>query len=231
MDGQVGFPIKIVVPEIEDLMRTDGVRLAEKVLLERLGEDYAHDTADKESRSWYGRCVYEAGNDVCDDQFVTIRWEDNTSDGTGLEGSPTHGQGAKTASFHMVAFTEAVCERRSRIYGTKGEIEADSKTIKVHDFLTGQTKTHHPHQARGGHGGGDDGLARQFVLAIDGVKNKSMKVTDAQTSYIGCTLADIIRSHALVFAAEDARTGKQIVDWLLWWEREVEGRLAGSRPT
>ncbi|KAL8899031.1 MAG: hypothetical protein Q9192_001777 [Flavoplaca navasiana] len=30
-----------------------------------------------ESRPWFGRCVYESDNDVCDDQLVKINWDDD----------------------------------------------------------------------------------------------------------------------------------------------------------
>ena len=125
----------------------------------------------------------------------------------------------------MVAFTDKICERRSRIYGTKGELETDSNAIKIYDFASGEAKTHRPHLAEGGHGGGDSGLARQFVLAIDAVKNHGMSVGEAQQTYVGCTLMDVFRSHAMVFAAEDARRGGKVIDWAEWWDKEVESLL------
>ncbi|KAI9839347.1 MAG: hypothetical protein M1838_004386 [Thelocarpon superellum] len=221
-DGDIGFPIKIVVPEVEAIVVEDGVSAAETLLMERLAEDYGHEPAGLNRRPYYGRCVYEAGNDVCDDQVVTITWEDDATEG--VQGR-RHARTGKTATFHMIAFTEQVCQRRSRIYGAKGEMEADSTTIKVHDFATGQTTTHHPHQAGGGHGGGDDGLARQFVLAIDAVKNQGMSVVEAQQTHIRCTLDDVIRSHAVVFAAEEARKGRKVVDWPEWWRTKVDAHL------
>lgn len=218
--------MKIVVPEIEDCMKKDGLRGAEARLMERLAEDYDANTAPElvDNRPWFGRCVYEAGNDVCDDQSVTITWEDETSPSSGdIDTSPRiKGRGAKTATFHMIAFTESQCERRGRVYGTKGEIEYDSTVIRVHDFSTGCTTTHHPRRPGGGHGGGDDGLTTQYVKAIDAVTNHSMSVEEAQRVYIGCSLEDIIRSHAMVFAAEDARRNNKIVDWADWWSRNVE---------
>ena len=234
--GNTGWPVKIVLPEIEECIEREGWKAGEKALLNRLAEDYDKETPNEErdGRPWFGRCVYEAENDVCDDQFVTITWddkvylEDSSNDNsiqTESRESPNRQRSAKRAMFHMVAFTEKICERRSRIYGTRGEMEADSRTIRVYDFASNQSSTYHPQLRGGGHGGGDDGLVRQFLLAIDAVKNGGSSVADAQKAHVGCTLEDIIRSHAMVFAAEDARTGNRIVDWGEWWTAEVQNRL------
>ncbi|KAI9678893.1 MAG: hypothetical protein M1829_001878 [Trizodia sp. TS-e1964] len=224
MGGNTGWPVSIVVADIESCVN---LASAKERLLERLREDYDGNTSPEaiDQKSWYGRCVYESANDVCDDQVVTIRWEEPPVSEQGAAANPSDQRGAKTALFHMVAFTDAVCDRRSRIYGSHGEIEANSTTIQVHDFRTGQTQTHRPHLEGGGHGGGDFGLARQFVLAIDAVKNQQMGVGEAQTTFVGCTLEEVIRSHAMVFAAEDARNGQKVVDWAEWWAGEVEAHL------
>ncbi|KAI9815235.1 MAG: hypothetical protein M1827_002715 [Pycnora praestabilis] len=225
--GNADWPVKIVDPEIEDCLNLGDVKAAEDKLFKRLREDYSSETSmeERDSRPWFGRCVYEADNDVCDDQIVTMTWEDDplSEEESSKPDLPTrlHGRGAKTATFHMVASTEKICQRRTRIYGTKGEIEADSRTINVHDFATGHTKTHYPHLAGGGHGGGDDGLARQFVLAINAVKNQSMSVIDAQLQFIGCDTNEMVRSHMMVFAAEEARKKRKIVSWNEWWQSEV----------
>ena len=227
--GNVGWPVNIIDPEIEDIMRSDDPSSrdrARKTLMDCLAEDYDHSTPQEviDARPWFGRCVYEAENDVCDDQFVTMTWEDDPHEPSTER--PTmekriKGRGAKTATFHMVASTEKQCERRGRIYGTKGEIAYDSKTIRVFDFTTGRAEFHHPHQAGGGHGGGDVGLAQQFVTAIEAVKTKRHTVEEAQLIHIGCTLEDVIRSHAMVFAAEEARCEKKVVNWPEWWQRHV----------
>lgn len=228
--GNTGWPVKVVVPEIEECIRDGSLQTAEDVLMARLADDYDDTTPDevRDSRPWFGRCVYEADNDVCDDQFVTITWED---EGVGEHERPrdrvavsSRPRGAKRATFHMVAFTERICERRSRIYGTKGELEADSRTIRVHDFASGTSHTYHP-KAGSGHGGGDEGLARQFLRAIHAVKHQGMSVADAQRVHIGCTLDDIIQSHAMVFAAEKARRHNRTISWSQWWNSEVEARL------
>ena len=225
--GNTGWPVKIVAPEIEACLTTKGPRAAEDLLLTKLEEDYTPKTPQElvDARPWFGRCVYEAGNDVCDDQVVTMSWEDDPVRSKQSEEHGLKGRGAKTATFHMVAFTESICERRSKIYGTRGEITADSLTIQVHNFASGKTKTHFPEAEGGGHGGGDIGLARQFVKAVDAVKKGTMTVEKAQALHLGCSAEEILRSHAMVFAAEEARHGKKVVAWTDWWQANVQGPL------
>lgn len=222
--GDAGWPVKIVNPEIESYYLADGLSKAAPMLLEKLEEDYTTQTpaAEVEARPWFGRCAWESDNDVCDDQYVTMTWED---DPLPSAADPLQGRTAKSASFHMISMTESICERRGRIYGTKGEIEYDSSTIRLHDFGTGKTETIRPEQVGGGHGGGDSGLARQFILSVDAVLNKGEEAELAQKKRLGCTLEEVIRSHAMVFAAEDARLDRKVVDWASWWQEKVQGQL------
>ncbi|KAF2033674.1 streptomycin biosynthesis protein StrI [Setomelanomma holmii] len=225
--GNTGWPVKIVNPEIEDIYKKQGKDAAAKQLLKDLAEDYTTLTpnAEIEARPWFGRCVFESDNDVCDDQCVTITWDDDPLS-TSSDGRPELSKrGAKTAQFHMVAFTEKICERRGRIYGTRGEIEYDSSTIKVHSFSTGHTQTHTPRMEGGGHGGGDTGLVRQFLLAVDAVDSGAMSAAAAQREFLGCDPEEAFRSHAVVFAAEEARKGRKVVEWRKWWGERVEGEL------
>ena len=159
--------------------------------------------------------MWESDNDVCDDQVVTLTWDDDGSDTS---------RSAKTALFHMIAHTEKQCERRGRIYGTKGEIEYDSTTITIYDFASSKTVSHKPHFAGGGHGGGDAGLVRQFLMAVNAVDG-GMEAHEAQRRFLGCDLEEAFRSHAAVFAAEEARTERRVVDWGRWWRENVENQL------
>ena len=223
--GNTRWPIDIVVPEIEECI---SVGKGESAIMTKLAENYTSSTPDSEvsSKNWFGRCVYESDNDVNDDQVVTMTWEnDPLPPGSDDNERALVGRGAKTAVFHMVAHTKKVCQRFSHIYGSDGEIYADSETITVEDFNTGAKKIYKPHIAGGGHGGGDDGLARQFILAVDAVKNHGASVADAQIEHVGCSLEEVIRSHAMVFAAEDARKGKKVLDFPKWWREEVEASL------
>lgn len=224
--GNVEWPVNVVNPEIEDIYKISGKEAAAERLLVNLAEDYTAATPKDqvEGRPWFGRCVWESDNDVCDDQCVTITWEDDPVETR--DGQPVlEGRGAKSAQFHMIAFTEQQCERRGWIYGTEGEIEYDSRVIKVHNFARGQTKTYSPHMTGGGHGGGDEGLARQFLMGVSAVDSGAMSAADAQREYLGCDLEEAFRSHAVVFAADDARTKRQVVDWKKWWSEQVESQL------
>ncbi|KAA8646294.1 hypothetical protein EYZ11_007713 [Aspergillus tanneri] len=236
------WPVNIVCPDIEDVVRlatrsmSDGTDVkaaaktaAESHLLRHLGEDYSRETMrDTEiaGRPWYGRCVYDSDNNVCDDQIVTITWDDepSTSFSSASSASSPSLRTAKTATFHMIAPTEKQCERRGRIYGTQGEISYDSRTITVFSFTTRTSTTievpRQPEEEKS-HGGGDYGLARSFVRAVDAVENAGWEVSRAQRHFVGCTLEEAVRSHAVVFAAEEARREEKVVRWKEWWEDKV----------
>ena len=242
-DPNHGWPVDVVVPDIEDVYAKSGVHAAQDYLLDRLREDYDRTTMSETeiaSRTWYGRCVYDADNSVCDDQVVTITWDDCTLLPSSAP-SPTttipnnlHNEGEplrpKTALFHMIAPTEKQCQRRGRIYGTRGEISYDSQTITVHEFGVTpamQTRTRHievpptPPDEPESHGGGDYGLARGFVGAVDAVVNRGWAVQNAQLAFLGCTLEEVVRSHAVVFAAEEARRDETVVRWREWWKEKL----------
>ncbi|KAI6716181.1 oxidoreductase family protein [Diplocarpon mali] len=225
--GNTLWPVNIVLPEIEECISSAGIAGGEAALTAKLAEDYTSDTLESEvsTKNWFGRCVYEADNDVNDDQVVTMQWEDDPLPDAQDGEKALVGRGAKTAVFHMVAHTKKQCDRYSHFYGSDGEIYADSETITVQDFNTGATTIFKPHLAGGGHGGGDDGLARQFILAVDAVKNHGASVGEAQREHVGCSLEEVIRSHAMVFAAEQARLGKQVLDFPRWWAKNVEASL------
>ncbi|KAJ3292949.1 hypothetical protein HDU79_000858 [Rhizoclosmatium sp. JEL0117] len=139
----------------------------------------------------YGACVYEIpDNDVCDHQVVNIEFE-----------------GGKTASLTMVAFTESVCQRATRIHGTKGEIIGDMSTFTVFDFGSKVKRTVDPAKTdvdgdgTSGHGGGDSGLMHAFIRAV----------ATGDQSLLGCDVNDVFESHRLVFAAEEARLKGTVV--------------------
>ncbi|EMC92785.1 hypothetical protein BAUCODRAFT_37702 [Baudoinia panamericana UAMH 10762] len=217
--GNAKWPVEIVNPQVPHILETRGALAAKAALFATLAEDYDEtvlSAPDIESRPWYGRCVWESDNDVCDDQIVTFTWDD----------ALVTGKGAKTATFHMIAQTLAQCERRGRIYGTEGEISYDSKSITVHDFTNDHTEVYNPEvPANSHHGGGDDGLTEMFVRAVTAVDSGKMTVKQAQREFMGCTLEECVRSHAAVFAADEARRERKVVDWHEWWTTNVDQNL------
>jgi predicted dehydrogenase len=216
-----GWPLKIVIPEIEDIVSSHGWDAAEAKLMEKLGEDYGSgELIDEQvaSRGWYGRCVYESDNDVMDEQVVTMSWEDDPL-------PEREGRGPKMALFHMTYPTQAVCERRGRIYGSHGEISYDSKQINVYTFADDKAHTRvipkQDSEVEKSHGGGDFGLAQAFVEAVQKADSGELSVEDAQRRFVGCDLDEIIMSHAVVFAAEESRMGKKVVDFQTWWAQKL----------
>jgi predicted dehydrogenase len=138
----------------------------------------------------YGRCVYECDNDVVDHQVVNMLFE-----------------GGKTASFTMTAFTQAR-DRRTRIFGTRGEIYGNGDIIRLTDFLTDETqeiKIEAPEaNPLGGHGGGDYGLISAFISAVQNNDPNLLLSGPDET----------LESHLIVFAAEQARREHRVVDLL-----------------
>lgn len=214
-----GWPVKIVLPEIEDIVKNSGWPKAEEGLMNKLKEDYTANTPDEDiaSRSWYGRCVWESDNNVMDEQIVTMTWDEDSS----VEGQI--GRGPKQALFHMTYPTQAQCDRRGRIYGSEGEISYDSRTISVYTFRDQKTVEHHPSaqnpEVMKSHGGGDWGLAGAFVSAVKAAEDGHMNVAEAQRKFVGCDLEEVVRSHAVVFAAEDARMQMAVVNYHDWWSQ------------
>ncbi|MFR9795118.1 Gfo/Idh/MocA family protein [Streptomyces sp. MS06] len=131
----------------------------------------------------YGRCVYGCDNDVVDHQVVAMEYP-----------------GGATATFTMTAFTEAVGNRSTRIFGTHGELVGDGQTIRVYDFLTRTEESiavtgDGAMNASGGHGGGDAGLMGAFIEAV----------ATKDPTRIKSGPRDSLLSHLSVLAAERAR--------------------------
>ncbi|KAG6879441.1 hypothetical protein C0992_002572 [Termitomyces sp. T32_za158] len=148
----------------------------------------------------YGLCVYESPNDVADHQVVNLEFSDGS-----------------TASFTMVAWTALICERQSRLHFSHGEIVGDMNAFVVTDFRTGERTTYQPtREVGGGHGGGDLGLIEAFVKAV----------REGDQSLLGTDVEEVLRSHLMVFAAEQSRREGRVVD-CVEFERQVrEGMRA-----
>jgi len=135
----------------------------------------------------YGRCVYTCDNDVVDNQVVIMEFE-----------------GGKTACFIMTAFTEASA-RKTRIFGTKSEIEVDGRFIRVFDFLNMSwitMDTVRDERDLRGHEGGDIGVLENFLEAVR-ENNPSMILTGVD---------ETLESHLIVFAAERSRLERRVID-------------------
>lgn len=136
----------------------------------------------------YGRCVYASDNDVVDHQTVIMQFADGS-----------------TADFTMTGLSR-YRDRETHIFGTHGEIYGDGESIEVYDFLTRSTERIETRVASdgavlSGHGGGDEGLIRQFVAAVAG----------ADPTQILSGPSETLESHLMVFAAEQARRTSQVV--------------------
>lgn len=138
----------------------------------------------------YGKCVFHSNNDVVDHQVVNMEFEDGV-----------------TVSFSMNAFNKG--GRYLRLFGTRGELWANmsDEDIKVYTF-SDKVLHKYPVPVIGefidaGHGGGDLGIVKALYQHI--AENKQLdSVADIGTS---------IKNHLLVFAAEEARLQKKVVDF------------------
>ena len=131
----------------------------------------------------YGRCVYRCDNDVVDRQVVNLEFA-----------------GGGVATFTMTGLT-ADFSRQLKIFGTKGQIQADmaAKEIVLHRF--GEEKEIIPVEtAASGHGGGDFGILRDFlgVLREGGESRTSAEIS--------------LQSHLICFAAEKSRKEHLVVE-------------------
>lgn len=130
----------------------------------------------------YGRCVYHCDNDVADHQVVSLLFEDGI-----------------TASFNMEAFTH-YHGRRTRIMGSMGDMVGDEEDLLVTDFRTGEQEKWNvkEHTALdSGHGGGDYGLLRDWLQAVD----------QQDATLLTSTLQASMESHRMGFLAEKSRVG------------------------
>ena len=135
----------------------------------------------------YGRCVFACDNDVVDHQVVNMEFAEE-----------------KTATFTMTAFTQAAA-RKTRIFGTLGELEGDGREIKIFDFKTNESTIYDTTKNNGimqGHGGGDFGIMNNFVEAI--LANDPSKIlTGADES---------LETHLMDFCAEESRLNRKIME-------------------
>jgi predicted dehydrogenase len=128
----------------------------------------------------YGRCVYHCDNDVLDHQVVNMLFPDDI-----------------TASLHVEAFTD-YAGRRTRVMGSLGCLVGDEDVLRIADFQTGKVQewvTKDNAKELSGHGGGDQALVHDFLVAVS--KNDE--------AYLTSTLEASMDSHEMGFLAEESR--------------------------
>ena len=133
----------------------------------------------------YGRCVYHCDNDVVDRQVVNLEFE-----------------GGGVATFTMTGLSADFC-RQLKIFGTKGQIEANMGTKKIVLHRFGEEKEDialDMGDENSGHGGGDYGIVRDFIriLRVGGESRSSAEIS--------------LQSHLICFAAEKSRTEHIVVE-------------------
>ena len=135
----------------------------------------------------YGRCVFYCDNDVMDHQLVNIQFQNGV-----------------TASYTVSAFTKDFF-RKTTLMGTKGEIRANdlSFDIRLSTFGSDKAELFFVDDCDTGHGGGDEGIMKDFIDAIYGEKSLE-DLTDIQCS---------LNSHLLAFEAERSRKERRVVDF------------------
>jgi len=153
-----------------------------------LVEDYKDESILKALKEGpYGRCVYHCDNDVVDHQVVNMEFEREIS-----------------AAFSMEAFT-SYAGRRTRVMGTGGDAVGDMTTLALYDFKT-RTQTvwdaSKDPDSQSGHGGGDFGLARDFVQAV----------SQQDPTLLTSTIEASMESHLMGFKAEESRLSGKTVE-------------------
>ncbi|MFZ4542507.1 MAG: Gfo/Idh/MocA family protein [Saprospiraceae bacterium] len=134
----------------------------------------------------YGRCVYHCDNDVVDHQVCAMTFEDNI-----------------TATFSMEAHT-SYQGRRTRIMGSEGDLVGNEDEMTITRFADMKSeiwKTSDHSAINSGHGGGDFGLVRDFLLAV----------SRQDASILTSTLELSMESHLMAFKAEQSREDGRIV--------------------
>lgn len=137
----------------------------------------------------YGKCVYQADNDVPDHQTVTMEFE-----------------GGATVSHVMTGFTEKNI-RTTRIALTRGEIVGDGENLDICRFDGNSVETGVPSVYRlpnkSRHGGGDFNIVSELIRIIR--RNDPNEIRQ--------TTEEALQSHLICFAAEKSRNnGGAIVE-------------------
>ncbi|SIQ22639.1 Gfo/Idh/MocA family protein [Halanaerobium kushneri] len=132
----------------------------------------------------YGRCVYKCDNNVPEVQTIRMTLTNNIE-----------------VNFALTAFSDKIT-RKTSIFGTKGEINADFDRgiIKINKFGFSEQKIK-VKKSKSGHNGGDAGVMKEFIKMIQG-KNKSDSISILENS---------IESHIMAHAAEKSRFNNKVI--------------------
>jgi len=128
----------------------------------------------------YGKCVYRTDNNVVDHQVMIMDFEDKV-----------------TASFNMEGIS-SYAGRRTRIFGTNGDIVGDEHTLTYTSLQTGEQMKWDVSMGtkiESGHGGGDYGLVHDFIQAVS-QRDDSLLTSNIEAS---------MESHLMGFLAEESR--------------------------
>ena len=161
---------------------------AKKIYLER--QDYRYPFVDKSDKAMqemlrngpYGRCVFACDNDAVDHQVVNLQFE-----------------GGITVAHQMESYTYTG-GRETKIFGTRGEIVGNGRTLTIYHFDTRTTELWDSLLEAGapqgsGHGGGDFGLMDELVHQLtEGDPASYREIFDVS-----------LESHRIAFAAEASR--------------------------
>ena len=154
-------------------------------------------------RGRYGRCVYRAGNDVVDHQVVSLEFE-----------------GGVLGTFAMHGFAAAPL-RTIRVSGTKGELVGAFEQGEIRVLPHGQGSPEHirvPYSPIG-HGGGDQGLLRHFLEAVQRSTADELLASGRAS----------LESHLIGFAAERARLEGRVVV-MADFRADVQASLSAGEP-
>ncbi|MFC2126103.1 Gfo/Idh/MocA family protein [Bacteroidota bacterium] len=128
----------------------------------------------------YGKCVYRSDNDVVDHQVMNMEFDEEI-----------------TVAFSMEALT-SYGGRRTRIFGTKGDLAGDMNELVISDFLSGKEEKWDASkhiEFKSAHGGGDHGLVHDFIQAVI-QHDESLLTSNIEAS---------MESHLMGFMAEESR--------------------------
>ena len=187
------WPVSVVVPDIEDCNTWNEMKVK---------------ITDALETSPYGKCVYgNCNNDVVDQQVVLLNFDDGKSKVIRNQVFRLFSIGA-TVNLQMIAFSERICERTSRLFGTHGELTWDGDDRVIHfDFLTQKRTVYNERDQSnnvviGAHGGADFFAMDSFIRAL----------AYNRPELIGTGPGDSLTSHLLAFAAERARKENRVCE-------------------